>query len=238
MELNLLYFACCIVFYFPLLVVLFAGGFKTTGFYLSMLPIILTGPFTAGFTRILRDYVREYPAFLFSDYKDAVKENWKQGLASMAVTVLGTALLIFAFDFYSKNAKSNSFFVVLEGLVFIVGILFAFMQYYLFPMLITFKMKLKDIYRNAVLFAFLGIGRNFLVTAVVAAVLVLTIAFRYLAVLFYLVLIPSAIGFLINFAAWPILKKYMIDPHPELMPKGREKDPENTFFDDSEKSPK
>ena len=48
--------------------------------------IAITGPFTAGLSYVTRNWARDEHAFVWSDYKDAVKENWKPALATSAIT--------------------------------------------------------------------------------------------------------------------------------------------------------
>ena len=42
--------------------------------------LAITGPFTAGLSYVTRNWARDEHAFIWSDFKDAVKENWKQAL--------------------------------------------------------------------------------------------------------------------------------------------------------------
>ncbi|MBQ3424954.1 MAG: YesL family protein [Clostridia bacterium] len=48
---------------------------------LILIPCItFTGPFNAGVTFVLRNWARDEHSFVLSDFKDAVKGNWKQAL--------------------------------------------------------------------------------------------------------------------------------------------------------------
>lgn len=227
-KLNLLYFVCCILFYIPVLIVLLGGGFGSWVYYVSILPIILTGPFTAGFMHVLRDFTRERPAFIWSDFKDAARQNWKQAVSSMAIAVCGTGFLVFIFNFYHSNLKFHSVFYFPIVLVILFGLLFLFMHYYVFVMLVTFDLSLKNIYKNAMIFAFLGLGRNLLITVCIAAVMIITFLLPILSFLLIFITL-STVGFLISFAVWPLVKKYLIDTHPEFIPK--EKKVEAIFTD-------
>ena len=45
---------------------------------LIMIPCIaITGPFNAGVTYVLRNWARDQHSFILSDFKDAIKDNWK-----------------------------------------------------------------------------------------------------------------------------------------------------------------
>lgn len=234
-RMNLLYFVCCIVFYLPVILTTVAlvhineNPFNIGLFYLSTLPILLTGPFTAGYMLVQRNFAREIPTFLWSDFKDAVKTNWKQSMVASAIGVVVFDVLLFVIHFYFANLSKQSFYVVPLVLSLLLVLIFLFMQYYLYILIVTFNLKLKNIYRNALIFAFLGAPRNFLITVCIAAIVVLTSLFQFLVILIPLVTLSTA-AFLISFCAWPVIQKYMIDPYPELSQKGDEEPEDNSVF--------
>ncbi len=49
---------------------------------------------------------------------------------------------------------------------FMLVILYSFMNYYIYLMMITFKLTIKQLLKNALLLAFVGLGRNLLVSVV------------------------------------------------------------------------
>ena len=53
--------------------------------------IAITGPFTAGVSYVTRNWARDEHAFIWSDFKDALKANWKQSLVISAITSILTA---------------------------------------------------------------------------------------------------------------------------------------------------
>lgn len=48
--------------------------------------VAITGPSSAGAAYIMRNWARDQHAFLFSDFKDAFKNNWKQALFTSVFT--------------------------------------------------------------------------------------------------------------------------------------------------------
>ncbi|MFT8889962.1 MAG: DUF624 domain-containing protein [Ethanoligenens sp.] len=196
-----------------------ADGFGSWVFYLSTLPIILTGPLTAGFTLVLRNFAREKPTFLWGDFKDAVRNNWKQAFPAAAITVCGSCVLLFLFYFYSATLQTHPLFFIPLVIVSICCLLFIFMHYYVFVIMTTFNMPLKNIYRNAMMFAFLGVGQNFLITIFSAVILFVTCVWIPILMVLLPFITIGTIGFLVNFAVWPVIQKYMIDTHPEILPK-------------------
>ena len=67
---------------------------STMGSYLMMWLIglipctAITGPSSAGAAYVMRNWARDQHAFLFSDFKDAFKSNWKQALPVSVITAL------------------------------------------------------------------------------------------------------------------------------------------------------
>ena len=86
------------------------------------------------------------------------------------------------------------------------------MNYYIFPMLITFRLTFKQLIKNAFIFAWIGFWRNILVTILIAGLTAIAVLYIYTLGIFYIALIYfSLCGLIINFATYPLIKKYMID---------------------------
>ena len=67
----------------------FEQAFDSTLFQLLLwlVPCLaITGPFTAGLSYVTRNWARDEHAFIWSDFKDAVKANWKQALVLSVIT--------------------------------------------------------------------------------------------------------------------------------------------------------
>lgn len=249
-KMNLLYAVSIILFFIPIILVLIpvfvdpktnlsvlllniqaANSARHLSLFnpwllLYMLPLVLTGPATAGFTYVMRNFAREEHAFLWSDYKDVAIANWKQSIAAMFINVTASTLLIFSISYYFQSMSGSAIFAVPFIFSLIVMVLFLFMQYYIFVMIVTFRLKLSQIYRNALIFSILGLGRNILITLFSALVLLISFYFVPLAFILIPCLSLSMIGLIINFCVWPIIQKYMIDSNPEnKLKKEHDKDP-------------
>ena len=48
--------------------------------------IAITGPFTAGLSYVTRNWARDEHAFIWTDFKDALKANWRQSLVLSVIT--------------------------------------------------------------------------------------------------------------------------------------------------------
>lgn len=188
-----------------------------TTMYLMMLPLILLMPFTAGLTVITRNFAREEHAFLWSDFWDTVKSNWKLFLANGFICYIVYFLLSFSIWYYYTTANYVPFwFCIVLALIFIIA------QYYIPMMLITFDLKLGQVYKNALIFVLAGFGRNLLITAILAILVILipfpntTLGFTIFLAL-AVVWLFSFVSYLINFTIYPVIDKYMIQPYQKRM---------------------
>ncbi len=111
----------------------------------------LTGPFNAGVTYVLRNWARDEHSFVLSDFKDAVKANWKQGLAVALIDGAMPFLLFVSWRFYGSLTASSPIYIIPFGLVLLMTLLWTLAGMLTFPMLITYDLKLKDVIRNSML---------------------------------------------------------------------------------------
>lgn len=125
---------------------------------LLLIPCIaITGPFTAGISYVTRNWARDEHAFVWSDFKDAVKGNWKYGLLTSIITGLLPAMIYIGITTYSSMAAAQSmFWYVPCALLLVLGFIWFCMIIYIYPMIVTYDLKYKGILRNALL---LTIGR-------------------------------------------------------------------------------
>jgi len=166
--------------------------------------LVIAGPATAGMYYVLRNWARDEHAWLFSDFKDCALQNWKQSMAIMLLN--GIALLVFYINvqFYAAMELRNPLFFILRFLIIGVGIIYAMMNLYIFPMLITYKLTIRQILQNALIFAIVRLPYSFLFLLINLFPLILfmillfyPIFSPYIILLFYLVIGFSFIG-LIN----------------------------------------
>ena len=133
--------------------------FHSTIFYslLFLVPCIaITGPFTAGLCYVTRNWARDEHAFIWSDMKDAMKENWKSALGLSAITSVIPFLAWTCWRFYGGLAATNWIMTVPQMGVLMLAIIWFLAITYAFPMLVTYKMSFATIIRNSLL---LAVGR-------------------------------------------------------------------------------
>jgi uncharacterized membrane protein YesL len=141
------------------------------------------------------------------------------------LNLLMTALLCFGILFY-YNSEGIVADVAL-GVLTICLVVFSFMKYYIWLLIITFRLPLGSIYKNSFLLAFVNFKRNLFVgvveLAVYAALVLIAILLPhflvlFLATVFAVFIMPGFLQLLIQWNIFPAVRKYMIDPYYESHP--------------------
>ncbi len=192
----------------------------------TCIPIFATGPFQAGFTYLLKSFVKEEPVFLWTDFTTKTRSNKKLSIqVSIINGVIGFLLILDAVVYIAiANDTSGIYKSIPAPFLFIAAIfivfgfaLFFMMNLYIYPMIVTFHITLKQLYKNAFIFAFVKWLPNLLI--LVADLLLVSIplffipgtAAFYISGILFVFITPALIGFTNNFYVQPIIKKYMID---------------------------
>ena len=133
-----------------------AGGDQVGGLLFTWLMILvpciaITGPFNAGVSYVLRNWARDEHSFVLSDFKDALKANWKQSLVISLIDGLMPFVLFTGLRFYGGMMQNSAVYAVSAGLMLLVGVVWSLASMLAFPMLITYELKTRDVIRNSVL---------------------------------------------------------------------------------------
>ena len=187
--------------------------------------ILPSGLAGAGAANVARSIVRGKHSFGMSDFWDTIKKNWKQALPAGIINTLITALLAYGtyFYFYAKGVFS----VIGTGVLLCVFMIFSFMKYYIWLLLITFKLPLRKIYKNAFLFSFINFKKNLIVGGVsllyyaLMFVIFCALPNSLTVTILLLVTIMFFVGFkqlLILYCVFPSVEKVMIIPYYEKNP--------------------
>lgn len=241
-RVNFLYVLCNI----PALVLAFAvssvymqkinidnGGFSDlyirvfVAVIMMFLSVITIGPVQAGFTYILRNYSREEHAFIWWDFKDNFIKNFKQGMIITGIDLVVMYILGIALNFYINYQGFLS--IAASAFVFLSIVIFCIMHLYLYPMLVTVKLSIKNLYKNAFIFSILKLLPNILFFVLNILIAYATFYNPIIGVILYLLIIPSFIGLMNNFFVNPTIKKYVVDP---LQPADGENDEDEEDTDD------
>lgn len=152
-----------------------------TRLYISVFFTMLWGggPATAGFVYILRCYLDETPVFLISDYYGHVLSNLKQSIIVYILDLIMFTVLCYAYFIYASMPAPM---FVLKYVVLVLAFFWTIMHLYIYHLLVTYKLKLRELYRNASLFALSALPYSVLTVAVVGFVVLIWPAIGFTAV--------------------------------------------------------
>ncbi len=182
--------------------VLLLGMVQTT--LLLLFPCVaITGIVTPGVAYVTRNWSRDEHAFIWSDFKDAVKLNWKQGVLTALITGILPLAVWVGWDFYGEMAATTSAWMLIpQVLVLMIGILWSLAVTYMHPLIVSYQLKFKDVLRNAFLLAIarlpmsVGIRLLHCLPLVIALVLALVVNPIYcvMGLFFYYAIIGFALS--------------------------------------------
>ena len=181
---------------------------------LAALFVFTFGPVNAACTYLVKNLVKGEPVFLWQDFKGAIRANWKQALPLGILDLLTIGVCMYSLQMYYFNYER--YYVLFYSLI-IVMVLYAFMRFYLYTIMVTFDQSLLKIIKNAAILTLLGFGRNLAALLAIAFYVVLTAAlasvFLPLGVISIFILLFATCAYTGMYAAYPKIKKYMIDPY-------------------------
>ncbi len=194
-------------------------------YWLLTLPIITSGFAAAGMTNITRNMAVDVHSFGTSDFFSTIKKNWKQALGVGIINTLIIAFLCWDIVFFYQGSDGNNHVFGISVCATVL-LMFCIMRHYIWIMLITFKMRLKQIYSNSFKLIFVGMKNN--LCTLLALALIYGICYglgsigtgitQFLFVVIVLFVLPGYRFFAIQFNVFPVIKKHIIDPYYEEHP--------------------
>lgn len=181
------------------------------GAILIVASIFISFPMTCGFTYVIRNMQRREHAWIVRDMFKHAKLNYKKGAINGAVQIVAYFFFYVAAVFYSLNLGGTLGFFC-TCVVLVITLIFIWMQYYVNLMIVTFDLKLSQIYKNALIFATAKAPLNILITVINAALLLALLCFVPTAInVFLLMIIYLALfGFITVYCVYPTIEKTMI----------------------------
>jgi len=189
--------------------------------YITLVVFLTFGLANAGMTFIVRAYTRGDFVYLWHDFFAAIKKNFigalALGFADLAVIIL---LVFSALHYYTASMDIS--YTILFFVTFSVAVIYFIMRFYLYILLITFRLSPAKLIKNAFILALLGVKRNFTAILGIGVLLLLNVVIFMISIpvgitlpFFFLI---AHCSFIACFAAYPNVKKYMIDPYYEEHP--------------------
>ncbi len=151
LELTKIYFDLVLRFVFSTLFIVFFGA----------------GPISAGFSYVLRNFSKEEHSWIASDFFQHTKANLRQAIIVFVIDIVVFCLLFTAFMVYSSISGPLSY---MKYVVVFSAFLYMMIHLYIYPLMVTFNLSLKDIFKNAVIFAIAESPRNVVLIIVTALI--------------------------------------------------------------------
>lgn len=197
-------------------------------FGLTALVLFTWGYVNIGTTYIMRNIVKGEPIFLMTDFFYAIKRNLVQGMIVGILDVLFIGLLSYdvVFFYYNLGPFVNN---VMFYFAIFAAIMYLLMRFFIYLLIVTFKLKLWQIYKNSLIFSMLNIKRNALALLGIAVVIFVNYAlflmFIPIGIILPFIITVSTCSFIACYAAFPKIKEIMIDPYAEEKDEGPKEEP-------------
>lgn len=114
--------------------------------------LMLLGIGKTGQMYILRNWARDDHSFVISDFKDALKGNWKYGLLTGFIDGFSLLIAYVCYVWYGSMADMKSaFFTVPQVLIVVLALIWWMMRMVMYPMMVTYDSKYKQLMQNSML---------------------------------------------------------------------------------------
>lgn len=182
-------------------------------FVISCIPIVTFGPAVAAMTKVARNYSQERNAFIWSDYWATFKKCFKQSFVMGLIDLIVFAAFVVGLPVYNSMAQQNSYMYIPLVISISFVLLFFMMNFYIYLMIVSTNLRLKQILKNSLFLVSLGFKSSiftFLSWIVVVAFMVVLYPYSY----FLMFLWPfSFMCFVTAFNCYPVVRKYVIQPY-------------------------
>lgn len=211
--------------------------------YVVPIPFFLLSPFYVGMMVVAKRLANEEYSFIWSEYWQGVKDNWKQGLMNGIMMYVAYAALSFAAVYYYNGRSSEEWYGFIPlAAVFIVALLLILAELYIPLMIASVELNFYSIFKNSLILGIMGLLRNILTIVIIAVlvfalymmqyvVLTLLIALALIALLFF-----SFSSYVIVYRGYPMINDYIIAPYEKKLK--ADKEPEESLQEDEETSDK
>lgn len=208
--------------------------------YLLLTVVVLqitgSGPASVAMNYVLRKYVNDTHSWVWSDFIDNIKSNFKQGMGVYLVNVLVLSLCVIGLLFYTFVMKGMLAYVF-RTILLVFTVIFILMQKYTYMLVSGFELKFKHIYKNAFILTIAGLKWNIFSAAVVLALMYgaysLVIRIPLVGILAFILLYFSVITFTQIFITNNVVKKYILKPMETQSANENGTEPFEADFEDS-----
>lgn len=121
--------------------------------------IAFTGPFNMGISYVMRNWARDQHAYAFIDFRDAIRENWRQGLLFGMINGCIPFVAGLGLRFYLNMADSSPIFYLPVFIILLALTIWSLCAQLLPTMIVTYSLRFSQHVRNALLLVFVTLPR-------------------------------------------------------------------------------
>jgi len=205
----------------------------SAGLTVILLAIFGSGSASAGMAYVLRNYVNDTHAWVWSDFKDSMKANFRQGTVIYIIDAIVIMLFFVSFVFYGAVMKGLAA-VFLRSVIVVIFAIFAMMHMYIYPLLAGFELTIKNIYRNAFFLTLAKLPWNiftFFLSGVLGYTMLYFAVSNVFGTIVMVCMLFSFYTFTQMFMVNNIIKKYILEPSLEKSGVKEEEKTESVFDD-------
>ncbi len=183
-------------------------------FAMAVIMFCAGSPCITGYTYILRNYVREEHAWLWSDFFEHTRKNLKQAVAAYFIDIAVMTVFLINLRFYLLMSMQGLLYVALGCIFALIVVFYIIMHSYLWTMMVTFSLGLKQMYKNAFIFSVLALPRNLggiIVRGAVFGMLFFSFINFPIAFILCVLVMIAVMGLITQMFSYPVIKKYMLD---------------------------
>ncbi len=186
-------------------------------FGIAALVIFTWGYANTGMFYVIRNVQKGEPVFMFADFKQTIKQNKFQALILGIIDLAIIGLTFYDLQFFVINSSLSTMYSVMFWICVFIGVAYLIMRVYIYLMLVTFDLSIYKMFKNALIFVFIGLKRN--IPAILGMLLVIAfnvfifIGFLPVGIVLPFVLTFSTCAYIGVYAAYPKIKEIMIDPY-------------------------
>lgn len=178
--------------------------------YLSVIGIGFIMP---GLSFLTRYFVTQRHVFLFSDYFEQIFVNFKKSIILFIADSLIIYLSTVAYAWYSELSAINGIMLIPLGILTAGLTIYFMMHFYIYPIMVTFDLGLRDVLKNSLLLTLAHLPWNLLILFIISAISFLLYFLNITIGLIIAATIGIAmINFIVNFMVDPIIYKHLYVP--------------------------
>ncbi len=207
--------------------------------YSAVTLVFTFGLSTIGLVYNIRNICTGEHVYSWSDFFYAIKRNFKQGIVIGIMDAIIIVVLVYDLIVYNASSAYSFMNLVFFYAIIAISAIYYVMRFYIYLQLVTCKMSIGKMLKNSFLLTALGFKRNFVgILALIAIAIVYVYIYIFLtqvAIILFCMFMFSLLTYIGVYCAYPVLKKYVIDPYYDQHPDERPEDPwateERVFVD-------